>query len=251
MIKYIKINSLERPKLIMNIKDELKKYTKPDNIQEKFAYFHKTGKGEYAENDIFIGVTVPDIRKVATKYYSVINLKETEALLHSKYHEERLLALIILTYKMEKAKESEQKEIVDLYISNTKYINGWDLVDMSAPYVLGKYLLEHKDEKNILYKFAESGDLWKQRISIVSTWAFIKNGYYKDTIKIAEILLNNEQDLIHKAVGWMLREVGKKDFEEEYNFLIKNYKNMPRTMLRYSIEKFDENLRQDFLKGRI
>lgn len=235
----------------MNIKDELRKYAKSDEIEEKFAYFHKTGKGGYAEKDIFIGVTVPDIRKVANEYYKDITLKETENLLHSNYHEERLLALIILTYKMKKAKENEQKEIIELYINNTEYINGWDLVDLSAHYTVGKYLLEHEDEKGILYDFANSNDLWKQRISIVSTWIFIRNNKYEDTLKIAEILLNNEYDLIHKAVGWMLREVGKKDFNIEYDFLIKHYKQMPRTMLRYSIEKFDEELRQDFLKGRI
>lgn len=235
----------------MNIKDELRKYAKSDEIEEKFAYFHKTGKGGYAEKDIFIGVTVPDIRKVANEYYKTITLKETEDLLHSNYHEERLLALIILTYKMKKANENEQKEIIELYINNTEYINGWDLVDLSAHYTLGKYLLEHEDEKGILYDFANSNDLWKQRISIVSTWIFIRNNKYEDTLKIAEILLNNEHDLIHKAVGWMLREVGKKDFDTEYDFLIKHYKQMPRTMLRYAIEKFDEDLRQDFLKGRI
>ncbi len=235
----------------MSIKDELRKYAKSDEIEEKFAYFHKTNKGGYAEKDIFIGVTVPDIRKVANGYYKTITLKETENLLHSNYHEERLLALIILTYKMKKAEENEQKEIIELYINNTDYINGWDLVDLSAHYILGKYLLEHEDEKNILYEFANSNDLWKQRISIVSTWIFIRNNKYEDTLKIAEVLLNNEQDLIHKAVGWMLREVGKKDFETEYNFLVKHYKQMPRTMLRYGIEKFDEDLRQDFLKGRI
>lgn len=235
----------------MSIKDELRKYAKSDEIEEKFAYFHKTGKGGYAEKDIFIGVTVPDIRKVANEYYKTITLKETKNLLHSNYHEERLLALIILTYKMKKAKENEQKEIIELYINNTEYINGWDLVDLSAHYTLGKYLLEHENEKEILYDFANSNDLWKQRISIVSTWIFIRNNKYEDTLKIAEILLNNEHDLIHKAVGWMLREVGKKDFDTEYDFLIKHYKQMPRTMLRYSIEKFDEELRQDFLKGRI
>lgn len=235
----------------MEIKNELKKYAKEDEIEEKFAYFHKTGKGGYAEEDIFIGVTVPDIRKVANKYYKEINIEDVEELLHSKYHEERLLALIILTYKMKKAKEDEVEDIVNLYIRNTKYINGWDLVDLSSHYVLGKYLLEHEDKKDILYEFANSDDLWKQRISIVSTWIFIRNDKYDDTLKIAKILLNNEHDLIHKAVGWMLREVGKKDFKTEYDFLVKYYKQMPRTMLRYSIEKFEEDLRQDFLKGRI
>ncbi len=235
----------------MKIKDELKKYAKSDCIKEKFAYFHKTGEGQYAQGDIFIGITVPDIRKVANEYYKTISLEEVKELLHSKYHEERLLALIILTYKMKKAQEDEQKEIVNLYVNNTQYVNGWDLVDLSAYHILGKYLLEHEGKKDILYEFAKSDNLWKQRISIVSTYIFIRTGKYEDTLKIAEILLNNNQDLIHKAVGWMLREVGKKDFDIEYKFLVKHYKEMPRTMLRYSIEKFDEGLRQDFLKGRI
>lgn len=180
-----------------------------------------------------------------------LSLQEVEELLHSKYHEYRLAALLILTLKMKKADKQEKKEILELYLNNTQYINGWDLVDMSAHYVLGVYLLENLDKIDILYKLANSHNLWEKRISIVSTWIFIRNNRFVDTLKIAKILLNDENDLIHKAVGWMLREVGKKDFDTEYKFLVKNYKQMPRTMLRYSIEKFDEDLRKKFLKGEI
>ena len=233
------------------LQKELLEYAQTEQIEEKFKCFHKTNEGAYAQNDEFLGITVPNIRKVIKKYYTDIDLKEVEELLHSNYHEYRLASLLILTLKIKKASIIEKENIVELYLNNTEYINGWDLVDLSAPYVLGSYLLENPDKINVLYKFANSNSLWKKRISIVSTWTFIKNGGYEDTLKIAQILLNDKQDLIHKAVGWMLREVGKKDFDVEYKFLVKNYKQMPRTMLRYSIEKFDENLRQKFLKGGI
>lgn len=236
---------------LKDLKNELLKYARPDQIEEKFKYFHKTNNGGYAEHDIFLGITVPDIRKAVKDYYMDISLQEAQELLHSKYHEYRLASLLILTLKMKKADTSEKEKIVSLYLNNTNYINGWDLVDLSAHYVLGEYLLENLDKIDILYKLANSNILWERRISIVSTWIFIRNERYIDTLNIAEILLNDEHDLIHKAVGWMLREVGKKDFDTEYKFLVKNYKQMPRTMLRYSIEKFEENLRQDFLHGRI
>ena len=152
--------------------------------------------------------------------------------------------------KFERSKPGEeQKAIVDLYVKNIKAVNNWDLVDSSAHRILGSYL-EDKN-KSLLYEFADSGDLWKQRIAVITTFHFIRNGQYSDTLKIAEILLDHKHDLIHKAVGWMLREVGKRDFETEYDFLRKNYKNMPRTMLRYAIEKFDEKLRKQFLYGEI
>lgn len=236
---------------LKELQEELLEYAQTEHIEEKFKYFHKTGIGEYAEKDMFLGITIPNIRKVIKKYYNLLELKEIEKLLHSKYHEYRQSALLILTLKMKEASLSEKEKIINLYLDNTKYINGWDLVDLSAHYILGSYLLENLDKINILYKLANSDNMWERRISIVSTWIFIKNGRYEDTLKISKILLNDKQDLIQKAVGWMLREVGKKDFNEEYNFLIKNYKQMPRTMLRYSIEKFDETLRQKFLKGGI
>lgn len=234
-----------------NLQNELLEYAQTEEIDEKFKYFHKTDDGGYAENDEFLGITVPNIRKVIKNYYMDINLNEIEELLHSKYHEYRLSALLILTLKMKKVNATEKENIVKLYLKNTQYINGWDLVDLSAHYILGEYLLENLDKIDILYKLANSNILWERRISIVSTWIFIRSGRYIDTLNIGEILLNDKHDLIHKAVGWMLREVGKKDFETEYKFLLKNYKQMPRTMLRYSIEKFEEELRQKFLKGEI
>lgn len=236
---------------LRNLQNELLEYVQTEEIDEKFKYFHKTNSGGYAENDVFLGITVPNIRKVIKNYYININLNEVEELLHSKYHEYRLSALLILTLKMKKANATEKENIVKVYLENTQYINGWDLVDLSAHYIIGEYLLENLDKIDILYKLANSNILWERRISIVSTWIFIRSGRYIDTLNIAEILLNDEHDLIHKAVGWMLREVGKKDFDTEYKFLLKNYKQMPRTMLRYSIEKFDEELRQKFLKGEI
>lgn len=236
---------------LKQLQTDLLVYSQPDKLEEKFKYFHKTGAGEYAENDMFLGITVPNIRKVIKNYYMKLNLNEIEELLHSQYHEYRLASLLILTLKMKKANGKEKEDIVQLYLNNTKYINGWDLVDMSAHYILGMYLLENLDKIDILYKLSNSNNLWEKRISIVSTWIFIRNERYIDTLKIASILLNDENDLIHKAVGWMLREVGKRDFDTEYEFLVKNYKQMPRTMLRYAIEKFDEDLRQKFLKGEI
>ena len=212
--------------------------------------FFKTEKGEYAEGDKFIGVTVPNQRIVAKKYYSKISSGELEELLHSPIHEYRLTALIMLVYKFEKQKsESERKQMFDLYINNTDYINNWDLVDLSAPKIVGAYLFDK--ERNLLYDFAKSNHLWKQRIATISTYYFIKRSQFEDTLRISEILLDHKHDLIHKAVGWMLREVGKENLEIEIDFLNKNYKKMPRTMLRYAIEKFDEDLRQKYLKGNV
>ncbi|MBQ8043291.1 MAG: DNA alkylation repair protein [Clostridia bacterium] len=234
---------------MLDVKKELKKYVKED--VDKFKYFHKTDKGEYAEKDIFLGITVPDIRKVAKQVYNEITLNEVQELLNSKYHEERLCALVILVLEMKKADEKEQQEIVNFYLNNTRNINGWDLVDLSAPYILGEYILKNKDKVDILYTLSDSEDMWKQRISIVANWTIIRKGEYSYILELAEKHLDTKYDLISKAVGWMLREVGKKDYMVEYNFLKNNYKNMPRTMLRYSIEKFDEEVRQKFLKGEI
>lgn len=213
-----------------------------------FPKFFKTGKDEYAEGDKFIGVTVPNQRIVAKKYYTQISLTEIEELLHSPIHEYRLTALIMLVYKFEKQKsESERKQIFDIYINNTDYINNWDLVDLSAPKIVGSYLFDK--DRTLLYDFAKTNHLWKHRIAIISTYYIIKRSQFEDTLRISEILMNHKHDLIHKAVGWMLREVGKMNLEVETNFLNRNYKQMPRTMLRYAIEKFDENLRQKYLRG--
>jgi 3-methyladenine DNA glycosylase AlkD len=208
--------------------------------------FFKTGPGEYGEGDIFIGVVVPEMRKTAKKFRDT-GLTEVEKLLHDKVHECRLTALLILCEKFDSADQSGQKNIFELYIKNYNYINNWDLVDLSAPKIAGGYLL-NKD-CSYLIKLAKSDNLWKQRIAVLASFTFIKNNDYSDIVKLAELLLNHKHDLIHKAVGWMLREAGKRNLNILISFLDKNYKKMPRTMLRYSIEKLDENVRVKYLKG--
>ena len=208
------------------------------------ARFFKTNKGEYGYGDKFIGLTVPNTRKIA-KEYSNLDLKYTKELLKSKIHEHRLIALLILIEKFNHSNEKDKKEIINFYLSNTNYINNWDLVDLSADKLLGNYLLDK--DKNILYKLSRSSSLWEKRISIVSTYAFIKQNKFQDTLNISKILLNDKHDLIHKAVGWMLRELGKRNQNVEEEFLKKYYKQMPRTMLRYSIERFNKDKREFYL----
>jgi 3-methyladenine DNA glycosylase AlkD len=210
--------------------------------------FFKTGEGQYGEGDIFLGIIVPNTRKVAKKYIE-LPLSEIKKLLYSKVHEERLCALLILVEKFAMANLGVQKKVFVFYIKNAKQINNWDLIDLSAPKIVGEYLLSK--QKNILYKLAVSKNLWEKRISILSTYTFIKNENYIDTFKIAEILMKDKHDLIHKAVGWMLREVGKKSLKDEEKFLRKHYKDIPRTMLRYAIEKFPEEKRIRYLRGNI
>ncbi|MBP9758668.1 DNA alkylation repair protein [Candidatus Dojkabacteria bacterium] len=215
---------------------------------EFFPRFFKAGKGEYAEGDKFVGIVIPDLRVIAKKYYKEVSLVEIGKFLNSKIHEYRLLALFMLVYKYEKSKDELCKtELVNLYLTNIKQVNNWDLVDLSCYKLLGDYLKDK--DKGILYDFAKSNDLWKQRIAIITTMAFIKKYDFQDTINIAGILVNHKHDLIHKAVGWMLREVGKRNREEEEQFLKIHYQTMPRTMLRYAIEKFDEETRLKYLKG--
>lgn len=221
---------------------DLKNVSSPKKAKAS-SWFFKTGKGQYGEGDVFIGVTVPEQRAIAKKYKD-LELSEVIKLLQNKIHECRLTALFILVSRY-KSDKNESKKIVDLYLKNIKYINNWDLVDSSAPYILGHYLLEK--DKSILYKYAVSKDLWKRRISILSTAWFIKEGEYLDTLKISETLLSDKEDLIHKAVGWMLREVGKKSLKNEVEFLDKFASIMPRTMLRYAIEKFPPKQRKYYL----
>jgi 3-methyladenine DNA glycosylase AlkD len=222
---------------------ELNSLRNPEKI-EVYQRFFKTGKGEYGEGDIFMGLTMPQIRSTI-KNYIKIPLNNLSPLLESKVHEHRMAALIILTHKY----KENPKQVYDFYLKNTKYINNWDLVDVTCPRIVGEYLKD-KDRK-ILYKLANSKNLWEKRIGIISTMRFIKDKDFKDTIAISEILLKDSHDLIHKAVGWMLREVGKKDQEVLETFLKKHYKQMPRTMLRYSIERFEESKRQAYLKNKI
>lgn len=211
--------------------------------------FFKTGPGEYGEGDIFIGVKIPLIRKL-TKQYRDLELTQTVQLLKSPVHEERMLALLILVSKYSQGTDENRKQIYDLYLSHTLHINSWDLVDLTAAHIVGSFLND-KDTRP-LYKLSRSKNLWERRISIISTHYFIKNDKFGDTLKISEILLTDRQDLIHKAVGWMLREVGKRNLSVlEKEFLNRNYNRMPRTMLRYAIEKFPEAKRQAYLKGKI
>ncbi|MDO8535585.1 MAG: DNA alkylation repair protein [Candidatus Omnitrophota bacterium] len=207
--------------------------------------FFKTGPGEYAEGDIFLGITVPVLRDLA-KQFKHIELKSVVKLLKSSIHEERLLALLILILKYRASAEKGKKNIYRIYLENTGYINNWDLVDVTAKHIVGDYLRDK--DKSVLYELARSASLWDRRIAILSTFHFIENCQFDDTIRIAEILLSDPHDLIHKAVGWMLREVGKRDLETEEKFLKKNYPAMPRTMLRYAIERFPEAKRMSYLK---
>ena len=229
-----------------DVKNELIKIGNNEKA-EILSRFFKTAPGEYGEGDIFLGIKVPDQRKIAVQY-SDIDLTELVYLLKDPVHECRLTALLILVRKYEK-KEVERKEIVDFYLENTDFINNWDLVDLSAPKILGPWL--YTRERSILYSLAESGDLWKQRIAVLATYFFIKKGDFTETFALSELLLNHKHDLIHKAVGWMLRETGKIDQIEEERFLKKHYKKMPRTMLRYAIERFDEEKRGKYLKGNV
>ena len=210
--------------------------------------FFKTGPGEYGEGDIFLGIRVPELRKLA-KAYQDIPLKDVRQLLKAPIHEERLLSLLILVNKYSKGNETEKKLIYDLYLRNTRYINNWDLVDVTAEHIVGTFLMNKNREP--LYCLAESNSLWERRISIMSTFHFIKRHDFSDTLKISKILISDEEDLIHKAVGWMLRETGKRHLPTEEKFLKKYYKSMPRTMLRYAIERFPESKRQKYLKGEI
>jgi 3-methyladenine DNA glycosylase AlkD len=210
--------------------------------------FFKTGVGEYGEGDIFLGIKVPKQREIVKKYTG-LNLIHIQKLLESKVHEYRLVGLLILVDKFKTLLEEEKGNIFNFYIKNTKNINNWDLVDLSAPNIVGEFLLNKK--RDILYKLAKSNSLWEKRISIISTSSFIKREEFKDTLRISTILLKDKHDLIHKAVGWMLREMGKRNQEILEDFLKKHYKEMPRTMLRYAIEKFPEGLRKKYLKGEV
>ncbi|MCX5849434.1 MAG: DNA alkylation repair protein [Deltaproteobacteria bacterium] len=208
--------------------------------------FFKTGVGQYGEGDIFLGIRVPAIRKFA-KEYNNLPLKEVLSLLKSPYHEVRLFALISLVNTFAKGNEIIQKKIYDLYLANTIYINNWDLVDISAPNIVGAFLLTRS--RKLLYQLAKSKSLWERRIAVLATFYFIKNNQFTDSLKIAGILLRDKEDLIHKAVGWMLREVGKRNIKLAEAFLQKHCRIMPRTMLRYAIERFTPERRKIFLEG--
>jgi 3-methyladenine DNA glycosylase AlkD len=229
---------------MQQLKNELRNAADPEKA-EILQRFFKTGKGEYGEGDRFLGISVPRQRRIA-RQYSEISMKDLQKLLASKIHEERLVALLILIIKYKKAPKDRQEMIFHFYLKNTIHINNWDLVDVSAEHIVGDYL-SGKD-KSVLYRLAQSENLWERRIAIMSTFNFVKNHRFNDTLALAERLLSDRHDLIHKAAGWMLREIGKRDIRAEEQFLKKHYKYMPRTMLRYSIERFSERKRQFYLK---
>src|SRR3989344_7467368 len=224
---------------LTNLRREIKSLADPVRAKHSLRFF-RTGPGEYGEGDKFLGLTVPECRSLVRKYKD-LSLSDTTELLHSQYHEERLIALLILVHNYPK----NPQKIYDLYLKSTKYINNWDLVDLSSSNIVGKYLLDKPID--ILFKLAKSKSLWERRIAILATFAFIYQGNPKPTLQISETLLHDKEDLIHKAVGWMLREVGKRCGQKTLiYFLDKHYKTMPRTMLRYSIERFPEPLRVQY-----
>ena len=232
--------------ILEDLRKDLNLYASPQKA-EALKRFFKTGKGQYGEGDIFLGVQVPDSRKIVRKY-AKISLDNTLNLLRSKIHEERLIALLIMVENAKQSDEGVRETLFKKYLENTRYINNWDLVDLSADKIVGSYLFEKP--KDILYSLAASENLWERRIAVLATFDFIKKGLYQETFKIAKILLNDRHDLIHKAVGWMLREVGKRCSQEILEkFLLANYKQMPRTMLRYAIERLPEDLRLQYLNG--
>jgi len=208
--------------------------------------FYKTGAGEYAEHDRFMGISVPTLRKIA-KDFSVLTLSEIESLLMSLFNEERFLGLVILVQQYQKGNLENQKERYDFYLNNLKYVNNWNLVDASAHLIVGAYLMDK--DRTVLEELAYSNDLWERRVSIVSTWAFIRKKDLEWTFRVGEKLLKDSHDLIHKAVGWMLREAGKQDETGLKDFLGRYGPSMPRTMLRYAIERFPEDERQRYLRG--
>lgn len=210
--------------------------------------FFKTAPGQYGHGDVFRGIRLPALRAFA-KTYRDLPVSESKKLLRSTYHEDRLLALIILTRSYAKGDEAVKAKIFDLYLKHTKFINNWDLVDCSAEHIVGPFL-QDKD-RQLLSDLAQSKSLWERRIAVLATFHYIKRHEFAETLKIARMLLNDEEDLIHKAVGWMLREVGNRDLAAEEKFLKAHYRSMPRTMLRYAIEKFPEQKRQQYLKGSI
>lgn len=228
-----------------DIRTELKSMAEPDKAAIMQRFF-KTGPGQYGEGDMFIGVMVPQSRRVARKFCQLPR-GEVRTLLYSHIHEERLVALLILawSYSISSSREKEE-EIVKFYLDNIKQVNNWDLVDLSAPNILGTHLVDR--ERSLLYRLAGSENVWERRIAIVATHRFIRNGDFSDTLKIAEMLLQDRHDLIHKATGWMLREVGKRDAAAQEAFLEKHWRVMPQMMLRYAIERLPESKRRRYKK---
>ena len=228
---------------ISSVQRELRRLGDPQRAAILQRFF-KTGPGEYAEGDKFLGITVPQTRKLVRKY-SHLTLNQVQTLFGSDYHEERLLAVLILVAQFKKADAELQQRIFRFYVKNKRYVNNWDLVDSSSPVIVGGFLRDK--ERTLLYNYAQSKNLWDRRIAIMATFTFIRVGDFSDSLALARILLRDSHDLIHKAVGWMLREIGKRDLTTEERFLDAHSSQMPRTMLRYAIEKFDKNKKQHYL----
>jgi 3-methyladenine DNA glycosylase AlkD len=232
---------------LKKIKEELQQFGNP--LQAKVLQgFFKTGKGEYGEGDVFHGIKIPVLRKLAKKYQDM-TCAEVEKLLTSKFHEGRMLALLLMMENYSKADDAGKKQIYTMYLRNTRFINNWDLVDVTAPHIVGRYLMDKSREP--LYRLARSKMLWERRIAIIATFNYIRQNKFDDTLEIAGMLINDPNDLMHKAVGWMLREVGKRDLQLEEQFLKTHYRQMPRTMLRYAIERFPEAKRRAYLEGKV
>ena len=229
------------------IRARLRSHAVPANVPI-YQRFFKTGPGEYGEGDTFIGVKVPNIRSVCGECRG-ISFDVVLDLLHSKIHEERLLALLMLVDAFQRGDEATRRRVYDIYLANTAFINNWDLVDASAGQIVGEWL--HSRSRAPLLRLAKSRSLWERRIAVVATYYFIKRGEFDDTFRIADLLLKDNHDLIHKAVGWMLREVGKQDGAALRAFLASRYETMPRTMLRYAIEKFGDPERKRYLRGQV
>jgi 3-methyladenine DNA glycosylase AlkD len=229
------------------IRSRLRKLANEEKAKVLQGFF-KTGPGQYGEGDVFLGITVPILRKVAKECHGT-SVPETIQLLKSGVHEERLLALFLLIQAYLQGDDSRKEKIYNLYLKHTRYINNWDLVDLSAPNIVGNHLTDKS--RTPLYGLAKTSDLWKKRIAILSTFPFIKQNDFSDTLTISTMLMTDDHDLIHKAVGWMLREVGKRSLAVEEKFLLQHYKKMPRTMLRYAIERFPEAKRKKYLNGEV
>lgn len=232
--------------MLSNLRKDIRKSANKDKAAVLQKFF-KTGEGEYGFGDVFLGITVPKSRELAAKHKD-LSVEEVGQLLRSEIHEERLIGLLILVFNFE-TDEMMQRRIYEFYLKNTKFVNNWDLVDLSSDKIMGAYLIDKP--KDALYKLAKSANLWERRIAMVATYTFIKNKEFEDSLKIAELLIDDKNDLIQKAVGWMLREVGKRNLKEEEEFLRTHYKNMGRTALRYAIEKFPEKIRKSYLAGSI
>ena len=232
---------------VQDIQKRLKKLGNKEHATISQRFF-KTGPGEYGEGDVFIGIRVPVLRALVKEYVD-LSVEQILILLRSHIHEERLLALLLLVDSFTKGDDAVRTSIYESYLKNIRFVNNWDLVDSSAAQIVGAYLMDRN--KAVLYRLAESVNLWERRISIMSTFHFVKHHEFSETLKIAKMLLFDRQDLIHKATGWMLREIGKRHLQTEENFLKIHYTEMPRTMLRYAIEKFPEQKRQRYLKGKV